>query len=436
MKWLYDLGYITFALISLPKFIIRLRQSDDWRKMLRERMGVLDEKAVSKLKEKSVLWIHAVSVGEVKACSRLIHTFLEFHPDWNIAFSQTTPTGHAVAKLICPKNVFLFFAPFDISGIVKHVFSVLCPKLVVLLETEIWPNLIGEAAAREIPIGIVNGRISPRALCRYRLVRGLVHSMLKHLSFCLVQSERDFNSFQELGMDPEKMICAGNMKLDELIRVVGGEEGAKEPLSPFLQPALVLIGGSTSGHEEELLTRVFRRLQNEVKNLKLVLVPRHPERVSQITKMLNVADVPYLLYSKQSATQDFSVLVVDQMGVLASLYVYADVIFVGGSLYPRGGQNPIEAVRLKKGILHGPHIFNFHEVYQILDQEGGAICVRSEDELFKASKKLLMSTNARSEMGVKAFRSIELLKGATNRTLNYLDKWVAQSVLTDTEVTS
>ncbi len=420
--WFYDFAFSIFALFSIPKFLIRLNQAGSRVQLIKERVGIFSESLKERFVGQRVIWLHAVSVGEVMAVRSWIQLFLREYPDWIIALSTTTPTGQTVAQTIASERVIVFYAPFDLSWVVRGVLNCIQPKLILLMETEIWPNLISEANFSGIPIGIINGRISSRSFKRYRFVRSWLSPILKKLSFCLVQSERDKNYFVSLGMPASQIFYTGNMKFDRFDMA----DKAESEVAKTKQDELIFVAGSTSWNEEELVLRVFARLREIFSNLKLILAPRHPEHISKVMDAVKRYQLQYKRFSENHSTQPFQVLLVDQMGVLASLYESADLVFVGGSFVRRGGQNPIEAAVYKKPLLHGPNVFNFHEVYELLDKDGAAFQVHSEEELFQKSKLLLEHPEIRERMGVQAWSVIQSMKGATARTLSYLSSWIRE----------
>ena len=443
MKWLYDFIFLTFALFSIPKFLIRLNQAEDGRKLICERFGSLSESLKRSCSGRNVVWLHAVSVGEVMAVRQWIKLFLERYPDWCLTLSTSTPTGQSIAKTLASERVSVFYAPFDLSGAVRKTIQAIRPKLIALVETEIWPNLISEAHSLGIPVGIINGRISPRSFKRYVWIRKWLASILGRLSFCLVQSKRDRDFFVQLGMPEAKIVETGNMKFDQADANgrLTGEESFKNKI---VRGSLILMAGSTSWNEEEVLLSVFGRLKKDFPGLRLILAPRHPERLGQVVKAVEKSQLQYQLYSQINlqtvpgtagtgsqnlsrnvpGTGNSEILVIDRMGVLASLYSFADVVFVGGSMVRRGGQNPIEAAASRKAVVHGPNVFNFQDIYQKLDENHAAFSVNSEAELFRCLASLLEQPQLRLEMGERAWNTIQSMKGATVRTLDYLSEWI------------
>ena len=428
MKYIYDFIFSVFALFSIPKFLIRLNQVEDGRKLICERFGSLSESLKRSCSGRNVVWLHAVSVGEVMAVRQWVKLFLERYPDWCLTLSTSTPTGQSIAKTLASERVSVFYAPFDLSGAVRKTIQAIRPKLIALVETEIWPNLISEAHSLGIPVGIINGRISPRSFKRYVWIRKWLASILGRLSFCLVQSERDRDFFVQLGMPEAKIVETGNMKFDQADANgrLTGEESFKNKI---VRGSLILMAGSTSWNEEEVLLSVFGRLKKDFPGLRLILAPRHPERLGQVVKAVEKSQLQYQLYSQINlqtvpGTSDSEVIIIDRMGVLASLYSFADVVFVGGSMVRRGGQNPIEAAASRKAIVHGPNVFNFQDIYQKLDENHAAFSVNSEAELFRCLASLLEQPQLRLEMGERAWNTIQSMKGATVRTLDYLSEWI------------
>ena len=469
MTFIYDLAFLIFALVSIPKFLVRLNQAQEPMEMLFERFGTFRESFKRKFCGRQVVWLHAVSVGEVMALRRWIELFSVRYPNWILALSVTTPTGHHLAKKFFSDRAVVFYAPFDISFVVRRLLSLIQPKLLLLMETEIWPNLISEAARAGVVVGILNGRISPRSFRRYDLVRRWMKAILGKISFCLVQSEHDRGRFLMLGMPEARVTNVGNMKFDQTDGIDQRQSDRVAITGGSTRNGPVLIAGSTSWNEEELVLRVFKELRKSFHHLQLVLAPRHPERISKVVHAIKRAQLPVQRYSEiasastgmpprndviarqqsrrgrsnlaylghvQQSKNAYPILLVDQIGVLASLYRLADVVFMGGSLVRRGGQNPIEAARFRKPLLHGPNVFNFSEVYQALDERGGARCVRSKEELFEKLKLLLEQPELREQMGSEAFCVVEMMKGATMKTMDFLSRWLRSEERVQTMVPS
>ncbi len=422
--WIYNLSFFIFALFYLPVFAVKIRQEERPGKLLRERFGFFDRGPRAQ-KEGKTLWLHAVSVGEAMVVRRFTELFLKQFPAWNIVLTTVTPTGQKIARQSQGPRVEVRYFPFDFSFAQKRFLDYFRPDLVLLTETEIWPNLILEAARREIPVGIINARLSARSRGRYGALNPLFGSIFRKISFVLAQTEEDRQRFIELGVEPGKTLTAGNMKFDQAVTAAadgGAELKAKWGFAP---KDLVWIAGSTHPGEEEILFKTFAALGAQFPDLKMVLAPRHIERASALLKMAEShACIRAGLAAAGVSGKNLNVVILDQIGVLKSLYQFADVVFMGGSLVPHGGQNPIEAAFFRKPVLYGPHYFNFQEVYGKLQREEAVLKVDSAQELESALRGLLASESKREMIGRNALRVVETLQGATRRHLEWLSSFL------------
>lgn len=418
MSWLYDFGFWMFGLISLPHFLARLNQAEDRGRLVRERFGYFSPEAVAFGKTNPV-WIHGVSVGEVLAAEKLIRTFQERYPQKSLVLTTVTPTGQKIAKRWESGKVKVTYFPFDGRGPVRRFFRTFQPSLLLLVETEIWPNVLKEAHSRRVPAGIVNGRISERSFNAFRRFSRIFHPVFKCIRFFLVQTEKDRQRLILLGLDPEHIQITGNMKLDAFD--LKGADLPKDSLRRdwgFSSSDLVLIGGSTHPGEEASLLDVLRVLRGEGLPVKLLLAPRHVDRADKILKDARRRGFRAVLSSRKK--EDFDVMVLDQLGILRNLYPMADAVFMGGSLIRHGGQNPVEPAAARRAILHGPWVFNFQDLYQCLLEEGGTIRVKNDQELGYALKRILRSERERTYLGNQAYRILQKLQGATERNLNWI----------------
>ncbi len=416
LKLIYEPLLFIFGILYFPHLLKRMKQEPDQKRFLRERFGYYKTNAA----EHQVIWIHAVSVGEVLAAKGFLRLLLDSLPDAHVVLSTTTPTGQQLAKKIESEHerVRAIYFPFDFGSAIKRAFDRIHPECIIIMETEIWPNLIKEAAKRGVPIGIVNGRISNRAMKRYRWIKSFTRSIVKDLTYCFVLSEQDKQRFLELGVRPECLRVSGNMKFDQETNL-DLEEVARLQREWQLVDHQVLIGGSTHAGEETILIEAFQMLRREFPGLKLIVVPRYPERSPEVRALIERAGFKVNLASE--GPQPVSdVLILDQMGILPIYYALADLVFVGGSLIPHGGQNPIEAARYFKPILHGAYVANFEEIYSNLDESGGAFLVDSETALYQQAASLLSDSKNLERAGRIAYECVEALKGATRRNLELL----------------
>ena len=427
MRWLYDLGFLTFGLFSLPHFLQRIEQAEDRKRLIRERLGIFPEEVRTRFAKDHPVWIHCVSVGEVLAVEKFVELFRRARPDETLVLTTVTPTGQRMAKQWENDRVKVFYFPFDLGFVVRRFFDTIQPAALFLVETEIWPNVIEEARRRRIPVGIVNGRLSERSFRSFRRFGDFFRPVFSSIDFFLVQTEKDRERWVALGVNPAKVKVTGNMKLDGFTLNGQWEKDRRmfREKFGFAPSEKILIGGSTHPGEEEILLRVLRRLRDEGFHLKLVLAPRHIERFQKILKQTRKAGFRSMLASDGGpAHSDFEVLILDKLGELRRFYAVADAVFVGGSLVRHGGQNPVEPAACRRPMIHGPWVFNFEELYQRLDEEGGSLQVQGEEELVFVLKRLLTGDRESEYLGTRAFEILERLQGASERNFT----WVGEKI--------
>lgn len=424
MYLLYDLILLVVAAVLIPFYLIRSLRYGKSRRGIRERLGFFAPGRLKLLGEKQVVWIHAVSVGETRAAIPLLNGLRKQYPGALLLLSNVTETGHTVAEKI-PELDLCFFFPFDLSWAVRRVLKQIRPDLIVIVETEIWPNFVRAARQQQIPVVLVNGRLSDRSFPRYRLVRALLRPILGSFAAFCMQSETDAERVKILGADEELVINSGNIKFDLQVRDVSDGELAELRNRYRLSPKLpVIAAGSTHAGEEELVIRTFQRLLVEGCDALLVLVPRHPERCRQVAELLGRMGISCRLRSQCSEADPVllsgEVLLVDTLGEMLNIYAFSDVVFVGGSFVPIGGHNLLEASLVGKPVLFGPHMQNFREISRLLLEVGAGLQVSDELELGRALQQLLADQSLRSEMGQAGRTLIEQNVGATDRTLEVL----------------
>ncbi len=440
-RWIYDLGFLIFGIFSLPHFLARLREAPLPRQLIRERFGFLPLDFLSAFGTVRPLWIHCVSVGEVLAAEKFIQLILERRPSQTLVLTTVTPTGQKMAKRWESERLKVFYFPFDFQSAVSRFFEALKPSILLLVETELWPNTIEEAGRRQIPVGIVNGRISERSFRSFRRFSFLFRPVVTGIDFFLVQTQKDRDRWISLGVDRDRVKVTGNMKLDNFEG--NGRRGTeRESLREkwgFLASDQILIGGSTHPGEEEILFRAVRELRREFP-LKLLLAPRHIERSMKILTLAKKHGFQAVLATHKNSPHlypppapagggkegGFDVLILDQLGELRKLYPLADVVFMGGSLVRRGGQNPVEPASSWRAIVHGPWVFNFEELYHRLDEEGASLRVASESELIFVLKRVLRSEREKEYLGTRAYEVLVNLQGASERNFNWINQLLIQ----------
>jgi len=424
IRWIYDLGFLAFGIFSLPHFLKRLEQAEDRKRLVRERLGIFSSDSLSGWDGHRPIWIHCVSVGEAMAAERFIRLLLERKPHQRIVVTTVTPTGQRIARQWEQDRLKVFYFPFDVGFAVRNFFEKIQPAVLLLVETELWPNVITEARRRGVPIGVINGRLSERSFRGFNRFGAIFKPLLRGIDFFLVQTDEDRNRLLALGVNSDKVRVTGNMKLDAF-EGNGQWEKDRRTLRPqwgFRQSDWVLIGGSTHEGEEEILLRALRELRREGFSLRLLLAPRHIERTGKIVDLVKKQGLKPALTSTSERDLSFDVLILDRLGELRRLYAAADAVFMGGSLVRHGGQNPIEPAACRRPILHGPWVFNFQDLYRRLDEEGGSVQIADEKELVFVLKRILTNDRERNQLGNRAYETLHQLQGATERNLKWIEE--------------
>jgi 3-deoxy-D-manno-octulosonic-acid transferase len=424
---LYNILLVLAALFLLPYYLLRGIKYGKSRRGVRERLGYYDPQLLSALKEKPVVWIHAVSVGESRAAIPLIKKIHQDYPDHQVLLSNVTETGHAIALENSDIDHCIFF-PFDFSWAVKRALSLIQPEAIVIVETEIWPNFTRRAGQLGIPLLLVNGRISDRSYPRYRYVRFLLRPVLETFSAFCMQSQTDSERITTLGALSSRVENTGNMKFDHELKIVTSEEVADNKRRFFLpEDCAILVAGSTHDGEEKILVDAYKNIAKGLgRNLILVLIPRHPERKKDVQSLLKDVDVNCRLRSKLTIDDHLlapgDVLLVDTLGEVLDLYSVADLVFVGGSFVPIGGHNLLEASLLSKPVLFGPHIHNFKEISKKLVRSGAGVMVSSQSQFESQSLTMLNDPSRCKAMGEAGLTLVAENAGATERTMRHLSK--------------
>jgi 3-deoxy-D-manno-octulosonic-acid transferase len=424
---LYSLGLAAGLLLSLPYWLYQILRHGKYRSGLVERLGRVPERLLATSagsRPDRVIWVHAVSLGEVLAVSRLVEQMRRTFPQHRVLVSTTTDTGQELArKRFGEASVFYF--PMDFAFAIRPYLRVLRPELVVLAETEFWPNFLRLAHASGARIAVVNGRISDRSLPNYRRFRWALRRMLVHVDLFLAQTAEDSARVQSIGAEAQRVRVTGNLKFDlglpstlpivESLRQSLAAEGAGP----------VLVCGSTLEGEEPLLLKAFENLRVGHAGAVMILAPRHPERFDQVAILLRQLGIRSVRRSQwQGEALAGRVLLVDSIGELAALYALADVAFVGGSLVPRGGHNIIEPAQHGVAIVTGNHTENFRDMVALF-QSRDAVRIVGMAELPLTLMQLLADDDERRALGRRAEQTMRSQMGATGRTLEALKTLIA-----------
>jgi len=427
MYTIYNLFLNFTFIISFPYLLLRalLDKGGVW-----ERMGRLPKEKVKFLSSKNIIWLHAASVGEVKALTTIIPSLKKINPEYSLVVSVVTTSGKKEAERILSvgsigKEVeFVFHAPIDLKRFVKRTLASLNPCALIIVETELWPNLIKEAKKRNCWVALINGRISGESLSKYLLLKSLFSETLSYVDLFCMQSEEDAERIKKLGAEKEKIKVLGNLKFDRMITQTS--EMDKNVLKKRLSiPAdlKVMVGGSIRGGEDEILVRVLKRLKKDGDDLLFVFAPRHLDRIKKIEKMLSHQELDFVRRSeldKKNPLENQRIILLDTMGELAGIYAIADVAFVGGSLVPIGGHNLLEPAVYGVPVIFGPYVDHFKTAANLLIQCGGGIKIKNEEELYTKTLDLLKDEDKRKRMGKSAQEAIKKQSGASQKTAHLI----------------
>ena len=430
MRFLYDLLFAAFFLFSLPCYGFRLWRRGNWRDGFGQRFGLYSAELTERLQGKRVIWFHAVSVGEVHLCALLIRNLGKRLQDWTIVASTTTSTGMGELRRQLPENAVKIYYPIDFSWIVGRALQTIRPQIMTLVEAEIWPNLLWELADKQVPVFLINARLSPRSAKRYRQFRALFQPIFSRLTGVAVPNKQDATILESVGCRANRIQVIGNLKFD------AADSVAKPAIQPQAllqwagakQDAPILLGSSTHAGEERLLGEIFLRLRCDFPDLFLVMAPRHFERGDQVRRELRALGMETRLRSNFQASQNSSeqenrdadttqdqCLVLDSTGELRSFYSAASIAVIGKSFLAQGGQNPIEAAAAGCAIVAGPFMENFQAILKTFLDKDGILQVRNAAELETTLRLLLADDSRRQELGRQAQLVVQENQGAANR---------------------
>lgn len=414
MRLFYDIIFFLVLLVYFPRYLFKRKFHQDFC----QRLGILPKE----LNLGRPIWIHAVSVGEALAIRTLISELRKVYPKKKLVISTVTPTGNKIAQGMAQEGDWVTYLPFDFSFVVRHVIKRIFPSVFILVETEFWPNLISALYKGNIPVVVINGRISDRSWRGYRMIKFLLRPLLNKISLFSVQTKRDSERLIALGVNEDKVKVNGNMKFDTaFVKETKAENADKyKSLMGIGIKDKLLIAGSTHPKEEEIILKSYSELRDEFPDLRLLIAPRHPQRASDIESIIsNYGFQPVKVSQLNRQTGEpanrQTVFILDTIGELAGLYRIADIVFIGGSFIRKGGQNILEPAACAKPILCGPHMFNFRDIVGIFLERDACIQVHSQDELAQAIKDLLHNPYKIQELGNRARDLVIQNQGATKR---------------------
>lgn len=418
MRTLYSAALYLLAPLVFLRLAWRSLRAPDYRRRWSERLAMY---GADMPRADNSLWLHAVSVGEVQAAVPLVRALLERYPDMPLVLTTTTPTGSRRVQDLFGSSVLHVYVPYDLPGAVGRFLQRFRPRLAVIMETELWPNLFAACDKAGVPLLVANARLSMRSARGYSKVRPLIRATLGHVTRLAAQGDADGRRFRILGLPPERLQITGSIKFEQRLPASLREQA--EVLRGMLgRDRPVWIAASTHEGEDEQVLDAFQQVLRQLPDTLLVLVPRHPERFGRVAALCRKRGFAIALRSaNETCDQQTQVYVGDTLGELPLLYSACDVAFVGGSLMPVGGHNLLEPAALGLPILTGPQVFNFTEISTMLVSVGAAKQIQDSADLAGRLTELLQDANLRHAMGEQGKRLVEANRGALERLLEIIE---------------
>lgn len=416
---LYDIGFLLFSILYIPTLIFKGKLHKDFL----ERFGIYgDPKRDRLFRASDVIWIQAVSVGEVALCKNLIPLIKKEFPERSIVLSTITKTGNDLAKKLFSGSAEVIYFPLDFSFTVKRAIDRIRPKIYIMIETEIWPNVLGYLKQKRRPAVIINGRISDRSYGKYKIVRRFMKKAMEDISLFCMQSDTDAERIISLGARADRVRVTGTMKFDA--EALKGAPGTSiKEVFGVKADEKIFVAGSTHGGEEEHVLLAYKELVKRYPEMKLVIAPRHIERIAELEGIVTRSGLRSLRMSGNGGygpdrRSPGDVYLIDKIGYLNDAYSVSEIVFIGGSLVPHGGQNPIEPAVFGKPVMFGPYMFNFKAVASLLLSGGGAVQVKSGKDIYTEACRIMDDPDLKASLGRNAKKIIDENRGATIRNIN------------------
>jgi 3-deoxy-D-manno-octulosonic-acid transferase len=417
LRFFYSFLFYLLIPFILLRLLWRGIRAPAYRSRWRERFALYNQKF-----PQGVIWFHAVSVGEAEALFPLVRQIQKQHPDAKLLITTTTPTGSARVKAVMQETVAHVYLPYDVPDAVNRFMRCFKPKLAVIMETEIWPNLFISCGKNNIPLYIINARLSEKSSRGYQKIPTLVHPALAQVSLIATQTQDDASRFIAIGADCEKVKILGNIKFDVEIPQTIIEHGLQIKADLFGDRFVWLIA-STHKDEEVVFLEIYKKIKQKIPELLLVLVPRHPERFADVKKLCEQLQLSVVMRTAgDRVNTETDVYLVDTMGELKMLYATSDVAFVGGSMVPRGGHNILEAAAVGVPIMFGPYMVNFKEIARGVLSHNAAIQCQNKDELVSSILALYEQPVYRKALAEKGREFVRQNQGAIARICAVLDQ--------------
>jgi 3-deoxy-D-manno-octulosonic-acid transferase len=433
MYLIYSFLVTLGVLLTAPYYVWKRRDELAGRRW-RERFGLLPESFQQA--ERGAIWIHAVSVGETLAVVRLARELQQHFSERKIFLSSVTPAGRSAGESRLPSVAGRFYLPMDWRGAVGAALERIRPSLLVIVETELWPNLLRAAHESGARIILVNGRLSPRSFPRYRLVRPLMRRVLEDVDVICAQTEADAERFRHLGATPERLVLAGNLKFDAEPPRAGAFSRLVGKAATAAGRGPIMIAASTMPGEEPMVLSAWSKVRAHYPQALLILAPRHPARFGEVARILTNSGCSHIrrthLASQEAEVSSRlaapEILLLDSIGELAGILELADVVFMGGSLVPTGGHNILEAAYWAKPVVFGPHMENFQDIARLFLDANACVQIQDKEELAESVLKLFGDRAAAKRLGARGKQVLERQTGATARVLEQIQRLLKADV--------
>lgn len=418
MYWLYNICLVGYWLLLTPVLLYRLAFEEGFYDRLKQSAGIMPQPTLEKICGSNGIWVHAASVGEIVAASPVVRELKRRYPEETVVVSVVTATGHRMAQRIIPEADGHIFFPVDLPIITARIVDIVAPKVILLVETELWPNFLRVAKDRGYPVMMVNGRISDRSARRYALIRRFTQRMLTQIKWFCMQSEQDAEYIIQMGAPPERVEITGNTKYDQTYAEVSAEE--KEALRREFAVGNrhpVIVAGSIHKGEDELILDMFAAVRRAYPEAALILAPRELPRSGQVTELAAARGYRVVRRTEGASAAQADVLILDTIGELGRIYSLADLVIVGGSFVPIGGHNILEPAAHGKPIVVGPYMFNFKEIFALMERHD-AVVMTDAPRLAEEVGALLADKERCARLGDNAWRLIQENRGATRRNVD------------------
>lgn len=425
MQLLYDILAVIIVILATPVFIYRTIREDGFGERLRQSLGFLPKDTLSQVAGKGCIWLHAASVGEIVATSPIVKEIRNELPEIPILISAVTDSGYVMAKRIIPDADAIIFFPLDLPWLCRRVVGKVRPRVFLPVETELWPNFLRAVRHHDIPVMMVNGRISDKSVDRYHYLGSVLKKMLGSVHLFCMQSTIDAQYIIRLGADPRRVVVTGNTKYDQTYTDVSVEE--RQALTKELgldRYSPVIVAGSTHKGEEEYLFAAFKEVRTAFPEAGMIIAPRDILRTSEVQALAGQHGLTAARRTELTGQAEHKsahdVVILDTIGELGRIYSLGDIIFVGGSLVPHGGHNILEPAAQGKPILVGPHMFNFKDIYALLSGRGACDTIYEPAELGPKILEVLQDSDVKAKMGRQALAIIQENRGAARKSAWHL----------------